>query len=105
MNQKIKLDPSIATLLDIDSVAHGERVTVNFTANENWTGSFEFVVYNSIAKNSFVKPVGALTVMSMVMTVVVEPSIQGLDVAAYYYEIVSTSTKRVLFKGLLNIIK
>lgn len=105
MSKKITLDPSIATLLDIDSVAQGERVTVNFTANENWTGAFEFVVFNSAAKNSFVKPAGALTVVAMVMTLVVEPFVQSLDVGAHYYEIVSISTKRVLFKGLLKIIK
>lgn len=105
MQKKIILDPSIATLLDIDSVAHGERVTVNFTASENWTGAFDFVVYNSVAKNSFVKPAGALTVVGKVMTLVLEPASQGLDVDKHYYEIVSTSTKRILFKGDLNVTK
>lgn len=105
MSKKITLDPSIATLLDIDSVAQDERVNINFTANENWTGEFEFIVYNSIAKNSFVKPIGALTIAGMIMTLVVEPVAQGLVVSSHYYEIVSISTKRVLFKGLLNIVK
>lgn len=105
MSKKITLDPSIATLLDIDSVAQGERVTVNFTANENWTGAFDFVVFNSAAKNSFVEPAGALTVAAMVMSLVIEPVAQGLAVGQHYYEIVSSTTKRVLFKGLLNIIK
>jgi hypothetical protein len=103
--QKITLNPSIATLLDIDSVGHGERVTVNFTANENWTGGFEFVVYNSIAKNSFVKPAGAITVVEKAMVLMIEPIEQVISVGAHYYEIVSISTKRVLFKGLLNIVK
>jgi len=47
MSKKITLDPSIATLLDIDPVGNGKRVEIKFTATENWTGNFEFVVYNS----------------------------------------------------------
>lgn len=105
MTKKITLDPSIATLLDIDSVSQDEHVNVNFTANENWTGDFEFVVYNSIAKNSFVKPSGALNISGKLMTLTLEPALQGLTVGAHYYEIVSLSTKRILFKGLLNIVK
>ena len=102
---KITLDPSIAVTLDIDSVAHGERVAIKFTADADWTGDFEFVVYNSVAKNSFVKPVNALTVLAMVMTLVIEPKIQLLVANTHYYEILSVSTKRVLFKGNLIITK
>lgn len=105
MSEKITLDPSIATVLDIDSVGYNERVAVNFTASENWSGDFEIVVYNSIAKNSFFKPVNAINVVGTVMTVTLEPIVQGLAVDAHYYEICSISTKRILFKGLLNITK
>lgn len=102
---KITLNPSIAQILDIDPIAYNERVNVYFNADENWTGDFEFVVYNSAQKNRFVKPVDALTVVAKRMTLVIEPIAQGLTATANYYEIVSLSTKRVVFKGLLNIIK
>jgi hypothetical protein len=105
MSKKITLDPSIATLLDISPVGHEERVQILFTASENWTGSFDFVVYNSTAKNAFLQPSGALTVSDNVMTLVIEPAAQGISIAPNYYEISSTSTKRILFKGLLNIVK
>ncbi|WP_269221993.1 hypothetical protein [Flavobacterium sp. IMCC34518] len=102
---KITLNPSIATVLDIDPIALNERVNVYLTADENWTGEFEFVVYNSAVKNRFVKPANALTVVEKRMTLVIEPIVQGLTATANYYEIVSTSTKRIVFKGLLNITK
>jgi hypothetical protein len=102
--KKVVIDPSIATILDIDSVAYNERVEIKLTASENWRGAFEFVVYNSAQKNRFVKPANALTIVDKIMTLVIEPAAQGLETTYNYYEIVSTS-KRVLFKGLLNIIK
>lgn len=105
MQKKITLDPSIAVTLDIDSISYGERVGIIFTGAENWTGDFEFTVYNSAAKTSFIKPVGALTINAKVMTITVEPAVQGLVANAHYYEISSVSTKRILFKGLLNITK
>lgn len=105
MNKKITLDPSIATLLDINPVAENERIVVNFTASENWTGDFEFVVYNSIAKNNFVKPTAAVVAVAKVMSLTIDPKVQGISVDAHYYEIVSVGVKRVLFKGLLNVIK
>lgn len=106
MSKKITLDPSIATILDIDPVGHDERVDdLKFTASGDWIGDFEFVVYNSTGKNSFVKPAGALNIVGKVMTLVIEPSVQGIAVGTYYYEIFSLTAKRVYFKGLLNIVK
>jgi hypothetical protein len=105
MSKKTTLDPSIATILDIDPVGHEERVEIKFTASENWTGDFEFVVYDCAFKNSFVKPAGALVKADNLMTMIIEPSVQGLAVGSRYFEIFSLTAKRVLFKGLLNIIK
>jgi hypothetical protein len=105
MSKKITLDPSIATILDIDPIGHEEKVEIKFTASENWDGDFEFVVYNSAAKNSLVKPAGALVVVDKVMTLTIEPSVQDLAIESNYYEIFNLTAKRVLFKGLLNIIK
>lgn len=105
MSKKITIDPSIATLLDIDPVGYEERVKITFTANENWIGAFTCIVYNSEAKNRFIDISTTLKVEGMVMNLLIEPKIQLLASAAYYYEIVSVGTKRLLFKGLLNIIK
>jgi hypothetical protein len=105
MLKKIILDPSIAQVLDIDPIAYNERVNVYFNADEKWTGDFEFVVYNSAQKNRFIKPTNALAVVAKRMTLVIEPLAQSLEPNSHYYEIVSISAKRVIFKGLLNIIK
>lgn len=106
MSKKITLDPSIATVLDIDPVGYEERVDdLKFTASGNWQGDFEFVVYNSPAKNSFVKPAGAFVVVANVGTLTIAPSAQGIEVGSHYYEIFSLTAKRVYFKGVLNIIK
>jgi len=105
MSKIINIDPSIARVVNINPVGYGEHVEIKFTANENWTGDFEYTVYNSEAKNSNVKPAGALPIVEKVMTLIIEPSTQGLYVNSHYYEIVSVSTKRVLIKGLLKIVK
>jgi hypothetical protein len=105
MSNKITLDPSIAVKLDINSVGLNELVVILFTANENWVGEFEFSVFNSSAKNTVVKPTEALVVEEKIMTLRLEPSTQGLTANMHYYEIVSLDTKRVIFKGLLNVTK
>lgn len=105
MSKKITLDPSIATILDIGPIGYNERVEIKFTASENWVGDFEFVVYNSTAKNSHVEPTDALGVEGEVMTLVIEPKEQSLTVGSHYYEISLLEHKRIVFKGLLNIVK
>jgi len=105
MSKIINIDPSIARVVNINPVGYNEHVEIKFTANENWTGNFEYTVYNSEAKNSNVKPTGALTIAGDLMTLIIEPSTQGLYVNSHYYEIVSVGTKRVVFKGILKIVK
>ena len=104
-HKPITIDPSIAVELDIDRVAHSERVAMRFNADADWTGTFELIVYNSAAKNSFVKPEGALTVVGKLMTWVIEPLAQGLSDRTHFYEIVETQAKRIVFRGQLKITK
>lgn len=103
--KKISIDPSIAIELDIDRVAHSERVAIRFVADANWTGTFEFVVYNSSAKNSYIKPANALTVVDNVLTLILEPIEQGISAGQHYHEIVETQSKRIIFRGNLKITK
>lgn len=105
IHKQITIDPSIAVELDIDRVAHSERVAIRFNADAEWTGTFELVVYNSAAKNSFVKPANALAVVAKVMTWVIEPLAQGLSDRTHFYEIVETQAKRIIFRGQLKISK
>jgi hypothetical protein len=105
IHKQITIDPSIAVELDIDRVAHSEHVEIRFNADADWTGTFELIVYNSAAKNSFVKPANALTVAAKVMTWVIEPLAQGLTDRLHYYEIVETQSKRIIFRGQLKITK
>ena len=102
---RITIDPSIATVVDIATVGFNERANIYFTADQAWAGDFEFSVYNSAQKNSVVKPEDALTVTGNRMHLFIKPSAQGINAGMNYYEIVSVSTERVVFKGLLNIIK
>lgn len=103
--KKISIDPSIAVDLDIDRVAHSERVEIRFVADANWTGAFEFIVYNSSAKNSHIKPANALAVVDNIMTLVIEPIEQGISAGQHYHEIVETQSKRIIFRGKLQITK
>ena len=105
IHKHITIDPSIAVELDIDRVAHSERVAIRFNADADWTGTFELVVYNSAAKNSFVKPADALTVVGRVMTWIIEPLAQSLSDRTHFYEIVETQSKRIIFRGQLKITK
>jgi hypothetical protein len=103
--QKITINPSIAVELDIDSIAHSEKVEINFSADVNWTGTYEVTIYNSQAKNTEVKPTGAIKMVDKVMTWTIEPKTQGIEPEPKYYEIVETQSKRLVFKGKLVITK
>ena len=105
IHKHITIDPSIAVELDIDRVAHSERVAVRFTADADWTGTFALSVYNSEAKNTVQALEDALTVVGKVMTWIIEPLAQSLSVRTHYYEIVETQSKRIIFRGQLKITK
>lgn len=103
--QKIIINPSIAVELDIGPISVSERVTIRFNADADWTGDFELLIFNSIAKNLKIKPDNALVVNDKVMTLIVDPTAQGLADKTHFFEIVEKRAKRIVFKGNLNITK
>jgi hypothetical protein len=105
MNKIINLDPTIATTANIGPVGYYESIDFLFKCSEDWDDEFEFVVYNSTAKNSMVTPAGALVVAGDLMTLKLKAATQGIAVGIHYYEIFNLTKKRVYFKGSLNIVK
>ncbi len=104
--QRVTLNPSIAAILNIDSVGKSEIVPVYFTADENWVGTYELKLYNSDKKNKVITtPDEALTVIDQIMTLNIDPTLWNIDAKNHYYEISKTESKRVIFKGDLNIIE
>lgn len=100
---KVTINPSIAAIVDIDSVGYTETVNVYFTAPVNWVGVFVLTVFNSSQKNT-ASVVDALTVVDKVITWKIEPKTQGIE-DSKYYEIYSANAKRIVFKGNLIIKK
>ena len=103
--KKVVIDPSIAVVVDINSVAHSENVNIYFNATANWIGAFDFKVWNSYQKNTAFAVHGAITIVATLMTVQIDPSNQNLVADKYYYEISSVDTNRIIFKGELTITK
>lgn len=100
----LKLDASIAAILDITNIQHHEKVIITITnEDENWSGNYTFTVFNSIAKNSSQQIAAAVTTNAKELLLTLEPTVQQLDAGVYYYEIFNTLTKRVEFKGDLEI--
>jgi hypothetical protein len=103
--QKLTINPSIAAEIDISPISYEEKVKLFFNADENWTGTFDFKIWNSYQKNTEIEVSNSLTVVEKVMSLTIEPIAQNLPSNQYWYEISSVSTKRLLFKGKLNIVK
>lgn len=102
-NKVTSLDVSIAATLHLLNVHEHEQVIVTFMADEEWTGEFDFTVYNSPAKNSRIKPTNALVKDGVELRLTIDARAQGIAAGTYYYEIFNTQTKRVEFKGDLEI--
>lgn len=104
---KITINPSIASIVNIEGINKAEKVPVYFTASENWAGDYELKVYNSEAKNNEITNIGndALTVVGELMILTINAVEQQIAADAYYYEITSLTNKRVIFKGKLIINK
>jgi hypothetical protein len=102
---KIIINPSIAVEIDISPISFDEKVKLFFTSDENWVGDFDFRVWNSNQKNTEIEVSSSLLVVAKIMTLAIEPIVQVLPPKEYWYEISSLSTKRLLFKGKLNIVK
>jgi hypothetical protein len=105
MSKTINLDPTIATTANIGPIGYDETIDFLFKCSEDWADEFEFVVYNSTAKNTEIKPAGALSVVDDLMTLSMKAPTQGIEVGTHYYEIFNLTKKRVYFKGSLNIVK
>jgi hypothetical protein len=103
--KKVVIDPSIAVVVDINSIAFYENVNIYFNATLNWIGSFDFKVWNSYQKNTFFAVNGAITIVDTLMILKIDPSNQNLVAQNYYYEIMSVDTSRIIFKGDLIIVK
>jgi hypothetical protein len=105
--QKVTINPSIAAIVNIDSVGRKEVVPIYFTATADWTGTYEFKLYNSDKKNTTVALTGSnpIAVVDELMTLTVDPTVQGIVANTYYYEITKVEDKRVIFKGNLKVVE
>lgn len=104
--QNLKIDPSIASSIDIGPVLFEEDLNIYFTANEALSGVFEAKYYTNSEKNTVKQIVGnPLTMVGNVLTFKVAPSIQALGNSDCYYEIWHSTTKRLFFKGTIKIVK
>jgi hypothetical protein len=103
--QKVEINPSIAVIANINSVAQSELAFVYFKANANWIGSFDYKVWNSYQKNTAITINNAITVVGDLMSLKIDASNQNLPADKYYYEISSIDSKRIIFKGELTITK
>lgn len=101
----LKLDASIAAVLDITNIGLEEKVIITMTAEADWEGAYTFTVFNSPAKNSSQEVTGAVTTNGKDMLLTIEPNAQQLAAGDQYYEIFNTLTKRIEFLGDLNIEK
>ncbi len=98
--KKVVVDPSVAGLVDINAVSFGEEVDIYYNADANWVGSFSFTLWNSNVKNNVITNQCTLTVNGMLMTLL----IKGIEKGTHYYEIWSTTQKRIIFKGELVVV-
>lgn len=103
--QTVNLNPSIAATVNINSVGFNELAFVYFKATTPWLGAFEYKVWNSYQKNTAITVANALEVSGDLLTLKIDASNQNLVSDKYYYEIISTDSKRIIFKGELSISK
>jgi hypothetical protein len=103
--QKVEINPSIAAIVNINSVGYSELAYVYFKAATPWVGTFEYKVWNSFQKNIAITVANAIMVVGDLMTLKIDASNQSLPADKYYYEISSVDTKRIIFKGELIITK
>lgn len=103
--ETVTINPSIAVIVNITPIGVKEIVPIYFAAEQNWAGSYELKLYNSDKKNSTVTPTGTpIAILTTIMTWTIDPTGQAIPVDNYYYEITHVESKRILFKGNLNIV-
>ena len=103
--QKVEINPSIAAVVNINSVGQSEQAFVYFKAAVAWVGLFEYKVWNSYQKNTPITIANAIEVIGDLITLKIDATSQNLPAEKYYYEISSIATKRIIFKGELTITK
>lgn len=104
MTNRVSVNPSIASIVDIDNIGINEIVPIYFTAENDWLGDFSFTIFNTEAKND-AKIVDAIAVAAKVITLTISPVVQTIVAGKYYYEIFSEDLDRIVFKGSLKIEK
>ena len=113
MNNKVTINPSIAAIVEIDSIGKSEVVPIYFTAEENWTGTYTFKIWNSDKKNDEIEvpetftitvdeeeiTVDTLKVQEKQMTLTIAPAKQNITEGSFYFEITHDQSNRIIFKG------
>ncbi len=105
MEKSVTINPSIAAVVNINSVGYNEKAPIYFTATDNWVGTYEFKIWNPDKNTSKDYTGTILTKADNVITLTIEPKENAIQAGTYYYEIISVETKRVVFKGTLTITK
>ena len=103
--QEIEINPSIAAVVHIKSISFSEDVNIYFDAESAWVGVYRLSIWNSFQKNTVFIANAAVIIANQLMTLNINPSVQNLPAGSYYYEISNTDTKRIIFKGQLQICK
>lgn len=98
------LDTSIASIINIQNVGKSEVVIVDFNAIDGvWDGAYTFKLYDGKHKNDVVPTTGVITNDEAKITLSIDAENNSLEPGCYWYEVFNTTTKRVEFKGDLEI--
>ena len=106
MSQKITINPSIATILNINWISVHEVVPIYFTASTNWNNNHIFSIWSSDEKiNKIEIQNSPISIFENVMTLTINPIEQKIPAGKFYYEIIDNTSHRIIFKGEINILK
>lgn len=104
----VKIDPSVATRLEIDPLVQNERRPILFTAEIDWPGQYSLRVWNSDGKQIEytmpTEPEKSLEVSGTVMKWWIDATAQNTPPGKYYAEIYSTNLKAVIYKAEYQIL-
>jgi hypothetical protein len=105
MSQKITINPSIATILNINWISIHEVVPIYFTASTNWINNYIFSIWSSEDKTNKIEIENSpISISQNVMTLTLNPIQQKIPAGKFYYEITDNTSKRIIFKGEINIL-
>ncbi|SCY94909.1 hypothetical protein [Flavobacterium caeni] len=100
-----QIDLTVAAVLDIVGINKDETRHIDFTAEEDWTGTYELAMYNSQAKNEKTIIAGAVMVDGLTLTWELSPALQGIPSAKRYFEITDVDQQTVIIKAEVTIDK